>query len=206
MRDLVGELVLMPLEGGARVAIVEAAHRMNEDAQAALLKTLEEPPAGVTIVLCADEEDRLLPTVRSRCARLRLGPVGVRDIESILAEHGVADAPLAARLARIAAGRPGVAIAYARAPEAVRARGELTRTLLDLLAAGPARRLVAMREALPVAIAMSSALEAGSSAGVGVGAGAAEEGRRPERGRPAPAARGESRPIRRPGAAHRDGR
>ena len=39
----------------ARVAIIEAADRMNEDAQSALLKTLEEPPAGVTIVLCADQ-------------------------------------------------------------------------------------------------------------------------------------------------------
>ena len=83
------------------------------------------------------------PTVRSRCARLRLGPVGVRDIEAILGEHGVADPPAAARLARLAAGRPGTAIAYARAPEAVRIRGELARTLLDLLGAGtggPARR------------------------------------------------------------------
>jgi DNA polymerase-3 subunit delta' len=84
---------------------------MNPDAQAALLKTLEEPPAGLTLVLCADDEDRLLPTVRSRCARIRLGPVGVRDIESILGEHGVADPPLAARLARLAAGRPGTAVA-----------------------------------------------------------------------------------------------
>ena len=40
----------MPVEGGARVAIIEGADRMNEDAQSALLKTLEEPPAGVTIV------------------------------------------------------------------------------------------------------------------------------------------------------------
>ena len=54
IRDLIGELALLPVEGGARVAIVEAAHRMNEDAQAALLKTLEEPPAGVTLILCAD--------------------------------------------------------------------------------------------------------------------------------------------------------
>ena len=80
---------------------------MNEDAQTALLKTLEEPPAGVVIVLCADQEERLLPTIRSRCARIRLGPLGVRDIEAILADHDLADPPLAARLGRLAAGRPG---------------------------------------------------------------------------------------------------
>ena len=73
----------MPVEGGARVAIIEGADRMNEDAQSALLKTLEEPPAGVTIALCADQEARLLPTVRSRCFRVRLGLVGARDIERI---------------------------------------------------------------------------------------------------------------------------
>ena len=106
----------MPVEGGARVAIIEGADRMNEDAQSALLKTLEEPPAGVTILLCADQEARLLPTVRSRCFRLRLGLVGARDIEAILADHGLADPPTAARLGRLAGGRPGLALAYARAP------------------------------------------------------------------------------------------
>ena len=72
IRDLIGELALLPVEGGARVAIVESAQRMNEDARAALLKTLEEPPAGTTIVLCADAEEPLLPTIRSRCARIAL--------------------------------------------------------------------------------------------------------------------------------------
>ena len=91
------------MEGGARIALIESAQRMNEDAQGALLKTLEEPPAGVTIILCADDEDRLLPTIRSRCARLRLGRVGPRDVEAILADDGLTDAPLAGRLARLSA-------------------------------------------------------------------------------------------------------
>ena len=108
VRDLISELALLPVEGGARVAIIERADRMNDDAQSALLKTLEEPPPGVTIVLCANDEERLLPTVRSRCARVRLGPVGPRAIEEILAEHDLADAAAAARLGRLAGGRPGV--------------------------------------------------------------------------------------------------
>jgi len=57
VRHLIGELALLAMEGGARVAIVEQAHRLNEDAQNALLKMLEEPPPGVTIVLCADDEE-----------------------------------------------------------------------------------------------------------------------------------------------------
>jgi DNA polymerase III delta' subunit len=148
IRDLIADLALLPVEGGARVAIVEGAHRMNEDAQAALLKTLEEPPAGVTLILCADAEEPLLPTIRSRCARLRLGPVGIRDVEAILGEHGVADAPLASRLARITAGRPGLALAWARQPDALRVRDELSRQLLDLLPARPAERLAGVRAAV----------------------------------------------------------
>ena len=165
VKDLVGELQLMPVEGGARVAIIESADRMNEDAQSALLKTLEEPPAGVTILLCADQEARLLPTVRSRCFRLRLGLVGARDIEAILADHGLADPPTAARLGRLAGGRPGLALAYARAPAAVLIRAELTRILLDLTDARPSARLAAARAAIPRAIALAAALGAGDAEG-----------------------------------------
>ena len=148
IRGLIGALALLPAEGGARVAIVESADRMTEDAQSAFLKTLEEPPAGTTFVLCADEPDRLLPTVRSRCARIRLGPVGSRAIEAILAAEAGVDAPTAARLARVAAGRPGVALAYARAPDAVTIRGEIARRLLDLGAQRRAARLTAIRDLL----------------------------------------------------------
>jgi DNA polymerase III subunit delta' len=156
IRDLIGELALLPVEGGARVAVIEAAHRMNEDAQAALLKTLEEPPARTTIILCADAEEPLLPTIRSRCARLRLGPVAVRDIESILVELDVADAPLGARLARIADGRPGLALAWARQPEALRERDALGRALLDLAVARPADRLRGIRAIATQAIALTA--------------------------------------------------
>lgn len=185
VRHLVHDLMLLPVEGAARVAIIESAHRMNDDAQGALLKTLEEPPAGVTVILTADEETRLAPTIRSRCARLRLGPVAARDVEAILADQGVADAPLAARLARLVGGRPGVALTYARAPDALRIRGELGRVLLDLTTAHPAERLAAMRTAMPAAMELVAALDAaaasspppGDAAGATVGSGRGRPGR-----------------------------
>ena len=164
VRDLITDLALLPVEGGARVAILERADRMNEDAQSALLKTLEEPPAGVTIVLCANDDEQLLPTVRSRCARIRLGPVGSRAIEQILAEHGLVDAPTAARLGRLANGRPGLAIAYARVPEAASVRAELTRALLDLVDARPSKRLEALRSLVPRASDLAALLERGGQA------------------------------------------
>ncbi len=163
VRDLVRDLALLPIEGGARVAIVEGAAQMNEDAQNALLKTLEEPPAGVTIVLCVDREELLLPTVRSRCARVRLGPAGPREIEALLGDLGLADPSTAGRLSHLAEGRPGVAVAYARAPEAVAIRDEIARTLLDLLSQARSRRLAAARELLGRAGDLAEAL-AGSTA------------------------------------------
>ena len=132
VRDLVRDLALLPVEGGARVAIVAAADRMTEDAQSAFLKTLEEPPAGTVLILTAADEERLLPTIRSRCVRIRLGPVARPDVEQILVDAGLVDPPAAARLARLAAGRPGDAMALARAPESLTIRGEVGRTLLDL--------------------------------------------------------------------------
>ena len=159
VRDVLHELAFLPVEGGARVAIVEGASALNEDAQNALLKTLEEPARGVTIVLCADREELLLPTVRSRCARVRLGPTSAREIEALVVELGLADAPTAGRLARIAEGRPGIALTYARAPEAAVIRDEIGRTLLDLLATGRAGRLAATRDLLARARDLSDALE-----------------------------------------------
>ena len=159
VRHLIGELALLPVEGGARVVIVEQADRLNDDAQNAFLKMLEEPPAGVTIVLCADEEECLLPTVRSRCVRVRLGAVGGREIERWLGELGAADAPRAARLARLAEGRPGLALAYARSADAERLRGEIARGVLDMLASGRQARLAAVRELMKSAGALDAALD-----------------------------------------------
>jgi hypothetical protein len=155
VRHLIREMARLPVEGRHRVAVIEGAHRMNEDAQNALLKTLEEPPSGATLILCADEPERLLPTVRSRAATLRLGLLGIRAIEGLLGERGI-DPPRAARLARLAGGRPGLALAYAAAPQAVDAREEISRTLLDLIPENRARRLAIGRELLARAADLAS--------------------------------------------------
>jgi DNA polymerase-3 subunit delta' len=183
VRHIIGELSLLPVEGGARVVIVEGAHRLNEDAQNAFLKMLEEPPAGVTIILCADDEECLLPTVRSRCVRIRLGAVGGREIEHWLGELGVADAPRAARLARLAEGRPGLALAYARSVDAERLRGEMARGILDMLAAPRQKRLAVVRELMKSAAALDAALDAGRGIVSVAGDGARPRGGRGAKGK-----------------------
>jgi DNA polymerase III delta' subunit len=197
VRRLAVDLALLPVEGGERVAVIRDAQRMNEVAQSALLKTLEEPPPATTIVLCADDEEQLLPTIRSRCARIRLGTVGTRDIEQLLEGLALADAPAAARLARLAGGRPGIAVAYARAPEAEAVRGELVRTLLDLLDQPRAQRLAAARDLLARSMTLAAALEPGS-------AGAPEVPKRRGRGGAAATAGVGATPSRGPAGGDRD--
>jgi DNA polymerase III subunit delta' len=60
---------------GVRVGIVDCADDMNANAANALLKTLEEPPPGGTLILIAHAPGRLLPTIRSRCRKLTLSPL-----------------------------------------------------------------------------------------------------------------------------------
>ena len=185
VRHLISELVLLPVEGGQRVAIVRDADRMVEEAQGALLKTLEEPPAGTTLILCTDDEERMLPTIRSRCARLRLGTVGAWDVERLLGERGLADAPTAARLARLTGGRPGLAVAYATASGAVAIRGELARSLLDLLGERTSTRLAAAKSlqarAGDLALALDAALTAEPEADAESGSARGAKARKPVR-------------------------
>jgi len=148
VRNLAADLALHPVEGGARVALVVSADRMTEDAQSAFLKTLEEPPARTVIILTAADEERLLPTIRSRSVRLRLGPVPRREVERLLVDSGLADAPVAARLARLTRGRPGHAVALAGTPEALTIRGEIGRSILDLAIASRTDRLRGVRDLL----------------------------------------------------------
>jgi DNA polymerase-3 subunit delta' len=72
IRELTRALNLTAGNKGARCALISPAERLNPAASNALLKTLEEPPAGVSLMLIADSPSRLLPTVVSRCLRLRV--------------------------------------------------------------------------------------------------------------------------------------
>ena len=164
VQALVVALALLPMEGRFRIAIVEDAHRLNQDAQNALLKTLEEPTGAVCLVLTVADEAVILPTVKSRCARSRLGPVSPEAIAAVLAERGLADAVGAASLARLSAGRPGLALALALEPGSSLAHGRLVRSLLDLLAADRRSRLDAAPQLMVDGGELSDAAERGRAA------------------------------------------
>lgn len=100
--------------GGWRVAIVDTADDMNEAAANALLKLLEEPPSRAMLLLVANVPGRLLPTIRSRCQRLNLRPLGDAalddELKALLPEL---DAKERASLARLAGGSLGMALTLA---------------------------------------------------------------------------------------------
>jgi DNA polymerase-3 subunit delta' len=165
--QLISELALTALEGRFRVAIITAAQRMNPDAQHALLKTLEEPGPATCLVLCADDTAPLLPTVLSRTARLRLAPLPIEVLTTLLVDEAHVPPAAARALAIATGGRPGPALALARQPDAMLARARLSRTLLGLLSADRRTRLAAaaglVADASSVAAAMRGEVVSGGS-------------------------------------------
>jgi DNA polymerase III subunit delta' len=89
VRDLAAELSLTSHGRGYKVAIVSPAEAMNHFAANALLKTLEEPPKRTLVLLVTSQPSRLLPTLRSRCSRLRLaGPSREAAADYLARERG----------------------------------------------------------------------------------------------------------------------
>lgn len=107
-------LRLTPAEGGWRVLVVDTAEELNRNAANALLKMLEEPPERAVLLLVCNAPGRLLPTIRSRCRRLRLDPLDDASMETLLTRY-LPDlaADERSRLVTIAEGSPGRALMMA---------------------------------------------------------------------------------------------
>ncbi len=103
-----------PALGGRRVFLIREAERMNEGAQNALLKTLEEPPGETGLILVTASAERLLPTIRSRCQRIPFGLLPPAFVQEQLAAQLGLDTPAAETLARLADGRLGAALRWHR--------------------------------------------------------------------------------------------
>lgn len=91
-----------PFEGGKRVFVIEAAEAMRDESQNALLKTLEEPPEFVHLILLSSEPGMLLETIASRCQPVEFAPLPAEAVEAALAGSGPAEEVAAA--ARLAGG------------------------------------------------------------------------------------------------------
>jgi len=91
-----------PFEAEKRVFVIEAAEQMRDESQNALLKTLEEPPAFVHLILLTSEPTALLETIASRCQPIDFAPLPPEAVEAQLAGNGSPDA--LATAARLSAG------------------------------------------------------------------------------------------------------
>lgn len=113
VRDLIEKIHLRP-DSGYLCVIINHADRMNESAQNAFLKTLEEAPEYAVFFLITDRPSSLLPTVHSRCAAVRFAPLADETVREALAELGVDEAE-AKEASRESGGSIG--IAYARSTD-----------------------------------------------------------------------------------------
>ena len=108
VRTIIHRSHALPGEAPRKIFILTAANFMKEAANS-LLKVLEEPPDTVHIIILAENPGELLPTIRSRCATVRLGALPVEEIEMLLADRRPDVNPkqrtLIARLAQGAAGK-----------------------------------------------------------------------------------------------------
>ena len=86
-RQVNQDIVVKPYASPYKIYIVDEAEKMNPQAQNALLKTMEEPPAYAVILLLTTNADMFLPTILSRCIRLNLKPVANEKIKSYLMKN-----------------------------------------------------------------------------------------------------------------------
>lgn len=119
IRDLERQAFRKPFEGAKRVFVIDGAELMSQSAANALLKTLEEPPADVLIVLVAASPESVPETILSRCHLIQLRPVPADVIEHALQDRFNAPPEQALTLARLSRGRPGWAINALHDPTAL---------------------------------------------------------------------------------------
>lgn len=94
IRSLTAQTTVRPLEGSRRSILIAHADKMTAQAQNALLKTIEEPPAGNVFVLVTDHPDELLPTISSRCQKLVFHDLSQAE-KKLLVRHAGASPALA---------------------------------------------------------------------------------------------------------------
>lgn len=113
VRQLCADLALKPARGHGKAAILDDADDLNDEAANAFLKTLEEPPPGSVLILLGTSPELQLQTIVSRCQVIRFQPLPAELVAQVLKQHDVEQD--IDRLARLAGGSPGQALALADA-------------------------------------------------------------------------------------------
>ncbi len=141
IRELQRQAMLAPLEVRWRVFVVPNIERATREAANSLLKTLEEPPPHVVLLLTTLDAEALLPTVVSRCRVIPLRPLPVQQVHQALEERWHVDPDQAMLLARLSGGRIGWAIAALKDSATLERRQAALDALVAILPARPLERL-----------------------------------------------------------------
>lgn len=110
IRDIQREASFRAYEGVMKVFIIDNAHKLNLESANCLLKTLEEPPADVLIILITHKPQNIIKTVLSRCKMIKFSPLVRTELENVLVKHYALDKLMAHFLAFYAEGRLGLAL------------------------------------------------------------------------------------------------
>lgn len=140
IREVERVVSLNPFEGPRTVIIIDGAGSMTTDAANALLKTLEEPPPGVLFLLLSEDEEALLPTIRSRCQTLPLLPMSRRQMIDFLSERHSLGEDEADRLFRLSRGCLGWALQALADPQILDQRQADLERMRETIGAGLASR------------------------------------------------------------------
>ncbi len=132
IRELERYASLKPFEGKSRVFIIDNADFMSSEAANCLLKTLEEPPPFVYMILLSTSEKAILSTILSRCQKLELRPIAISAIEGALIERYGTKPEDAHVLARLSSGCMGWAVQTSVNADAILHRKELIETLVNI--------------------------------------------------------------------------
>lgn len=141
MRTLRHEAALFPLEGRWKVYIIRQMEQATAEAANCLLKTLEEPPSHVILMLTASEAEALLPTIVSRCQVLNLRPLATETVQRSLHERWGVDAKRAQLLARLSGGRLGWAAAASQDDAILDRREKHLDEMMELMGQGRVERM-----------------------------------------------------------------
>jgi len=140
IRELQRDLNLAPYEARRKIAIITDFQAASQGAANAFLKTLEEPPGDVVLLLTALEADALLPTITSRCRVVALRPLPAELIADALERRWHLPPEKAHLLSHLADGRLGWAVDALEDPDVVHERAEKVELLLKALNGGRVER------------------------------------------------------------------
>lgn len=133
IEDMIKVVGILPFESKRKVFIIDDSHKMNLEGKNALLKTLEEPPSYINIILISSSPNNLLPTILSRCETIKFYPVRPLEIEDYLVRLYSKSKEEALFVSHFTKGSVGKAISLSTSDSFFKTRDEIINILDGLI-------------------------------------------------------------------------